>query len=447
MSQRYSKYSAAIVLVLDLLILNLSLFINYSIISNDVVFSSLFYQLFFVYNITWMSIAFATRNMHFSRPINYWESLHKVLTSSIIHVIVVLGILYLLKQYHIGRLFFVAQFLSFSVILVLQRIIIIYGASYLRVKGYNRRKIWLLGDDEVLQRVEYSFNNHPEYGYNLIKPSTKHLSEYSMQEIKNFIAFNRIDELFICFKEIKREFINDVLEYEKMGVKIKLISDLQIDSANTQLLNYHNFPVIHISSNAFEDQKAKLTKRAFDLVASSLIMIFGFPVFLLLVLITKLTTKGSVFYRQERIGKNGVPFFIFKFRTMHLNAECNGPQLAKENDPRVTSWGRIMRKTRLDEMPQFLNVFFGQMSIVGPRPERRFFIEQIIEKAPEYKKLLSIKPGITSIGQIKYGYAENIEQMIQRMKFDQVYLKNQKLTLDLNIIMATVRFIIQGKGK
>lgn len=106
-----------------------------------------------------------------------------------------------------------------------------------------------------------------------------------------------------------------------------------------------------------------------------------------------------------------------------------------------------MRKTRLDELPQFLNVFFGQMSIVGPRPERRFFIEQIIEKAPEYKKLLSIKPGITSIGQIKYGYAENIEQMIQRMKFDQVYLKNQKLTVDFNIIMATVRFIIQGKGK
>jgi putative colanic acid biosynthesis UDP-glucose lipid carrier transferase len=385
--------------------------------------------------------------MHFARPINYWGSLQKIITSSLIHVVVVLGTLYVLKQYHLGRLFFVAQFVSFSLILVFERIVIIYGVSYLRVKGYNRRKIWLLGDTEVVQRVERSFSNHPEYGYNLIKPLTRDLSEYSKPEIRNFITSNEIDELFICFKEIKREFLNDVLEYEKMGLKIKMISDLQIDSSNTQLLSYHNFPVIHISSSPFEDQNAKLAKRVFDLAVSLFIMICGFPIFLLLVLITKVTTKGSVFYMQERIGKNGVPFYIFKFRTMHLNAESNGPQLAKENDPRVTSWGKIMRRTRLDELPQFLNVFIGQMSVVGPRPERRFFIEQIIQKAPEYKNLLSIKPGITSIGQIKYGYAENIDQMIQRMKFDQIYLKNQKLTVDLNIIMATVRFIIEGKVK
>ncbi|GEO11620.1 sugar transferase [Segetibacter aerophilus] len=447
MSQRYSKYSPAIVLILDLLILNPTLLINFSIISNDEIRSTLFYQLFFTYNISWILIAFSTSNMHFARPINYWGSLQKIITSSLIHLVVVLGTLYLLKQYHLGRLFFATQFVSFSLILLVQRIAIIYGVSYLRVKGYNRRKIWLLGDTEVVQRVERSFSNHPEYGYNLIKPLPRDLSEYSKQEIKSFITFNEIDELFICFKEIKREFINDVLEYEKMGLKIKMISDLQIDSANTQLLSYHNFPVIHISSSPFEDQKAKLTKRAFDLVVSSFIMICGLPIFLLLVLITKITTKGRVFYMQERIGKNGVPFYIFKFRTMHLNAESNGPQLAKENDPRVTSWGRIMRRTRLDELPQFLNVFIGQMSVVGPRPERRFFIEQIIQKAPEYKNLLSIKPGITSIGQIKYGYAENIDQMIQRMKFDQVYLKNQKLTVDLNIIMATVRFIIEGKAK
>jgi exopolysaccharide biosynthesis polyprenyl glycosylphosphotransferase len=447
MPQRYSKYSPALVLILDLLILNLTLLTNYAIISNDKIFSTLFCQLFFTYNISWVLIAFVTANMHFSRPINYWGSLQKIITSTFIQLVAVLGTLYVLKQYHLGRLFFATQFVSFSFILALQRIVIIYGVSYVRVKGYNSRKVWLLGDTEVVQRVERSFINHPEYGYKLIRALTKDVSEYTNQEIKNFITFNEIDELFICFKEIKKDFINDVLEYEKMGLKIKMISDLQIDPANTQLLSYHNFPVIHISSSAFEDQKAKLTKRAFDLVVSSFIMICGFPIFLVLVLITKITTKGSVFYMQERIGKNGVPFYIFKFRTMHLNAECNGPQLAKENDPRVTNWGRIMRRTRLDELPQFLNVFFGQMSVVGPRPERRFFIEQIIHKAPEYKKLLSIKPGITSIGQIKYGYAENVDQMIQRMKFDQVYLKNQKLTVDLNIIMATVRFIIEGKGK
>ncbi|WP_018616010.1 sugar transferase [Segetibacter koreensis] len=188
-------------------------------------------------------------------------------------------------------------------------------------------------------------------------------------------------------------------------------------------------------------------KRSFDLVVSSITLITGFPFFAFLVIITKITSTGTVFFQQQRIGKNGRPFYIYKFRSMYIGAENSGPQLAKENDPRVTGWGRIMRKTRLDELPQFVNVFLGHMSIVGPRPERPFFIEQIIEKAPEYKRLLSIKPGITSIGQVKYGYAENVEQMIERMKLDLLYLDDQNLSTDLAIILETVRVIAQGKGK
>ena len=188
-------------------------------------------------------------------------------------------------------------------------------------------------------------------------------------------------------------------------------------------------------------------KRSFDLVVSSIALITGSPFFALLVVITKITSGGNVFFRQQRIGKNGIPFYIYKFRSMCIDAENSGPQLAMDNDPRITAWGRIMRKTRLDELPQFLNVFLGHMSVVGPRPERRFFIEKIIEKAPEYKNLLSIKPGITSIGQVRYGYAENVEQMIERMKLDLLYLNNQTATVDIGIIMETVRVMIQGKGK
>lgn len=190
-----------------------------------------------------------------------------------------------------------------------------------------------------------------------------------------------------------------------------------------------------------------LLKRAFDLFVSSVALITGFPFFALLVIVTKITSGGNVFYRQQRIGRNGVPFCMYKFRSMYNNAEHAGPQLAKDNDPRITAWGKVMRKSRLDELPQFLNVFVGHMSIVGPRPERLFYIEQIIEKAPEYKKLLSIKPGITSIGQVRYGYAENVEQMIERMQFDLVYLDNQKLSVDMAIIIETVKVIAQAKGK
>lgn len=188
-------------------------------------------------------------------------------------------------------------------------------------------------------------------------------------------------------------------------------------------------------------------KRSFDLVISSVALITGSPFFALLVIVTKITSTGNVFFRQQRIGKNGTPFYIYKFRSMYIDAENSGPQLAKDNDPRITAWGRIMRKTRLDELPQFLNVFLGQMSVVGPRPERHFFIEKIIEKAPEYKQLLSIKPGITSIGQVRYGYAENVEQMIERMELDLLYLNNQKLAVDMGIIIETVRVMVQGKGK
>ncbi len=227
------------------------------------------------------------------------------------------------------------------------------------------------------------------------------------------------------------------------------------DSVSAQIVNdciqlypsfvYKDYNVfIHEDFNQFIRY---FLKRAFDLFVSAIALITGFPFFTFLVIVTKITSGGSVFFRQQRIGRNGVPFCIYKFRSMYVDAENSGPQLAKDNDPRITAWGKIMRKNRLDELPQFLNVFLGQMSVVGPRPERLFFIEKIIEKAPEYKKLLYIKPGITSIGQVRYGYAENVDQMIERMQLDLLYLNNQKFSVDMGIIVETVRVMAQGKGK
>jgi lipopolysaccharide/colanic/teichoic acid biosynthesis glycosyltransferase len=164
-------------------------------------------------------------------------------------------------------------------------------------------------------------------------------------------------------------------------------------------------------------------------------------------LVTKLTSKGPAFFRQERIGKNEKPFYIYKFRSMRVNAELAGPQLSKDNDPRITKWGMIMRKARLDELPQFWNVLKGDMSVVGPRPERQYYIEQIVEKTPSYRKLLRVKPGLTSIGQVHYGYAENVDQMCDRVRYDLLYLQNISLNSDLNIILKTVKVMVQGKGK
>ena len=161
-----------------------------------------------------------------------------------------------------------------------------------------------------------------------------------------------------------------------------------------------------------------------------------------------MSSKGPIFYSQERIGLNKKPFNIIKFRSMYLDSEKQGiPMLTKENDTRITKWGKIMRKYRLDELPQFYNVLIGEMSIIGPRPERLFFAKQILEKAPHYQLIYKVRPGITSWGMVKFGYAENVDEMIERLKFDIIYLENLSLISDFKVFILTIFIIIQGRGK
>ncbi|MGV3761294.1 sugar transferase [Parapedobacter sp.] len=223
-----------------------------------------------------------------------------------------------------------------------------------------------------------------------------------------------------------------------------------VDNPIYELISYP--PVFRIDLNAVKRkllvyQETIVIKRMVDIVFSSLVLAFGWPVYLLLALITKLTSRGPVFFKQERIGKGERPFFIYKFRSMQVDAEKAGPQLASDDDPRITKWGKFMRKTHLDELPQFWNVLKGDMAIVGPRPERRHFIEEIKAHKLEYMRLFRLKPGITSIGQVYYGYAENVQQMCERVDYDLNYLSSMSLKTDLSIIMQTVKVMIQGKGK
>ena len=160
----------------------------------------------------------------------------------------------------------------------------------------------------------------------------------------------------------------------------------------------------------------------------------------------KKDSPGPVFFRQERIGYLGQPFWMYKFRTMYVNAEENGPSLSSEDDLRVTPFGRIMRKYRLDELPQFWNVLKGDMSLVGPRPERKYFIDEIVKTAPYYYLLHNVRPGITSLGMVKYGYAASVDKMVERIEYDILYYENMSLTLDLTILIYTVKTVITGKG-
>jgi exopolysaccharide biosynthesis polyprenyl glycosylphosphotransferase len=205
------------------------------------------------------------------------------------------------------------------------------------------------------------------------------------------------------------------------------------------------FPLIDVTANNFSEM-AKNLKLSLDKAISLLVLILLSPLYIYLAIRVKIDSKGPVFIQQERIGQGGQPFMIYKFRTMRDDAEKDGPALSSIDDERITPCGRKMRKYRLDELPQFWNVLKGDMSLVGPRPERRYYIEQIVKEHPCFYLLHNVRPGITSWGMVKFGYASNVSQMIERMQYDILYYNNMSLTLDTKIIIYTIRTIFTGKG-
>lgn len=280
----------------------------------------------------------------------------------------------------------------------------------------------------------------------LFKNELPLLGNYS--ELPQTIETNKIEEVIIAIETSEHDKLNKLMNLLALKhVAIKIIPDIyDILSGSVRMSNILGTILIEVNTEIMPYWQ-KSIKRIFDISFSIFVLAFASPLFFILGLLVKITSKGPVFFTQERIGFDNKPFNIIKFRTMRIDAESTGPQLSKEDDPRITKLGKFLRKTRFDELPQFINVIKGDMSVVGPRPERRFFIEQIVKKAPHYVRLHKVKPGITSWGQVKYGYAENIDEMLQRLKFDLLYLENMNLSLDFKIIIYTILIMIQGRGK
>lgn len=272
------------------------------------------------------------------------------------------------------------------------------------------------------------------------------LGDYS--DLKQVINSHQIEEVIIATEPKEHEKTNTIInDLADLNVKIKVIADMySILTGSVKMSSIFGALLIAVNPEILSPWE-KITKRIVDVILSTIAIILLSPIFILLSLIIKSGTKGPIIFKQERIGINGKPFMIYKFRSMFNEAEKDGPQLSSQHDPRITPIGKFMRKTRLDETPQFFNVILGDMALVGPRPERQFYIDKIIAEAPHYKHILKVKPGITSWGQVKFGYAENVEEMVARLKFDLLYVENMSLVLDLKILFYTAIIMIKGDGK
>lgn len=279
-----------------------------------------------------------------------------------------------------------------------------------------------------------------------LESAMTHLGVY--KDLPGLIHQHNVEEVIIAIPSTNHNEIIQVTNIlEDVKVMQKIIPDtFDMVSGSVRLENIVGTALIEVKHEVMPQWQLVL-KRTIDILVAFVVLFLLSPLYLVVAIAVKQSSKGPVFFKQIRIGRYGKPFHIFKFRSMYVDAEQTGPALSSKGDKRITPVGLILRKYRLDEIPQFYNVLIGQMSLVGPRPERKYYIDQIIRVAPHYKQLQRVRPGITSWGMVKYGYAENVTQMVERLKFDILYIENMSIAVDFRIMIYTIKTILQGRGK
>lgn len=350
--------------------------------------------------------------------------------------------------------------ITLALLLSTSRIIIRQVQKILLHRGIGRKNTLVVGVNErartMAKELEDIHLGYHVVGFVTPEAADKEVSNVddlpvlsSVADIKQVISEKRISEVVIALNKPNHERLLDIITYANGSpVSLKISPDMyEVVSGLAKTEQIAGLPLIHINPDIMTKSQ-RLIKRLIDLVTSFVILVPLFPVWLVLSLAIKLNSRGPILYRQERVGMNGRRFVAYKFRSMVKDAETDtGPVWADEDDPRITKVGRFMRRFRLDEIPQFINVILGHMSVVGPRPERPYFVQQLSEEFAFYYRRHKIRPGITGWAQIKHPYDSDLEDVREKLKYDFFYIENAGLSLDMKIMVSTMAVMLSGKGR
>ncbi len=441
------------------------LFYAYRVINiehSEFVFKGSFWESIVLIPLFWLFL-YTIQGTYFNVNRNYrLKTIKQSLFGSFIGVTLVFFALllndfvYSYQQYY--SLYLIYFGLHFALTIIPRFIITTYHVKQIHKGKHGFNTIMIGGNDKAIEIFDEIKKLKQGSGHNFIgfvningsdlglKDRIPHIGH--IDNINEVLQKHQIEEVIIALESSDHERLKGIMtNLAGFDLNINLIPD-SYDILSGQVKMNSIFGALLIKANPINMPDWQFsTKRIIDVVFSAIALILLSPVYLLLAFLVKFSSKGPIFFTQERIGKHGKPFQIIKYRTMYVGSEKDGPQLSSSKDSRITKIGKFLRKTRLDEFPQFWNVLKGDMSLVGPRPERSFFIDKISQHDSQYLYLHKVRPGITSWGQVKFGYAENVEQMLERMKYDLLYIRNMSIALDIKIMFYTIAIIFKGSGK